>query len=225
MTTIVAISDLHGQLPPDGMIPTCDLLLIAGDICPCNFSKAYMGVEEKSREQYWWLKSTFKPWLEKQPVKETVATWGNHDWIGEKNRSVPPLPWHLLIDQGIELFGLKIYGSPWQTRFFDWAFNADEDSMEKKWNDIPDDTDILVLHGPPHGYGDLAWSGVGKEMVNTGSPSLTQRILDIKLKLAVAGHIHGGYGVYKVGDTTIANVSLLNEQYVMTNKPFSFELD
>jgi Icc-related predicted phosphoesterase len=217
---VVAISDLHGKFPD---ISECDLLLIAGDICPCRFGHGYMSVDNKATHQAFWLRDTFGPWLQKQPAKHVVATWGNHDWLGEKApERTPKLPWHMLIDQGIDLMGFKIYGSPWQPRFFDWAFNADEPFLEGKWHLIPDDTDILVLHGPPHGYGDLApaYRGVRDQMEHTGSPSLTKRIMEVKPQLVVFGHIHAGYGVYSENGVTMANVAVLNEQYLLTNKPF-----
>lgn len=50
-----------------------------------------------------------------------------------------------LEDSYIELYGLKIYGAPWQPRFCDWAFNVDRGAdILKKWNQIPSDTDILI---------------------------------------------------------------------------------
>ena len=42
--------------------------------------------------------------------------------------------------------------------------------MMEKWNKIPEDTDILVTHGPPLGYGDLTNRNQGagcSELLNT----------------------------------------------------------
>jgi hypothetical protein len=152
----------------------------------------------------------------------------NHDWIGEKAPHLSPkLRWHMLCDESINLLGFKIYGTPWQPRFFDWAFNADEDVLEKKWAAIPDDTDILVLHGPPYGFGDLApaYTGVRNEMERTGSPSLIKRIREIKPQLAIFGHIHPGYGVYEENGVVMANVSVLNDKYQLVNKPYRTTLE
>lgn len=208
---IVAISDLHGKLPA---IPECDLLLIGGDICPCRGSQQ-SGITFQS----FWLRGEFEPWLRDVPAKHVVATWGNHDWIGERAPERVRLPWTMLVDQSTELFGLKIYGTPWQPVFFDWAFNLTEPQLERKWAAIPDDTDILLLHGPPHGIGDMADSG------HVGSPSLRRRVSEVKPRLAVFGHIHSGYGVYEVGGSKLVNASLLDESYRMVNAPHVIELD
>ncbi|KAG4078701.1 hypothetical protein HA402_015291 [Bradysia odoriphaga] len=66
-----------------------------------------------------------------------------------------------LEDESIELFGLKIYGTPWQPEFCNWAFNVPRgEQCLAKWNQIPDGIDILITHTPPVGHGDLClfWS-------------------------------------------------------------------
>ncbi|XP_059154721.1 metallophosphoesterase domain-containing protein 1-like isoform X2 [Physella acuta] len=57
-----------------------------------------------------------------------------------------------LMDSSIDVCGIKIYGSPWQPEFHGWAFNLPRGAQcLEKWNMIPDDTDILMTHGPPLG--------------------------------------------------------------------------
>ena len=57
-----------------------------------------------------------------------------------------------LQDEMVEVGGLKIYGSPWQPRFYDWAFNVDRgEAIAKKWEPIPEGLDILITHGPVFG--------------------------------------------------------------------------
>jgi Icc-related predicted phosphoesterase len=209
---IVAISDIHGQLPES--LPPCDLLLIAGDICPLT--------DHEPRAQANWLATEFRAWLDRQRAAQVVATWGNHDFVGElAPHLVPPLRWQMLVDQAIEVLGLKIYGSPWQPRFFDWAFNLDEPDLEKRWQRIPSGIDILLLHGPPYGYGDLAGPNrFHPQGEHTGSPSLTRRILEVRPQLAVFGHIHEAFGVYELENVVLANVSVLNARYELVNRPF-----
>ena len=48
--------------------------------------------------------------------------------------------------------GLKIWGSPVQPEFNNWAFNvARGAAIRRYWEMIPESTDVLVSHGPPFG--------------------------------------------------------------------------
>ena len=62
---------------------------------------------------------------------------------------------------------------------------------------IPENTDILVTHGPPQGFHDEvdeAYSGPQ----NVGCPHLRRAIERIRPRLHVFGHIHEGHGVTRV---------------------------
>ena len=70
-------------------------------------------------------------------------------------------------------------------------------------------------------FGDF--SPYGKE--HTGSPSLTNKIREIKPRLVVGGHIHSGYGVYDMGEgITYVGASVVNEAYQLVNQPIVIEL-
>lgn len=217
---ICAISDLHGNLPS---VPACDLLIIGGDICPVYNHKPLF--------QAHWLRDEFSLWLEDLPVDNVVAIWGNHDYIGESKFAhlTPSLDWKLLTDTETTIDTISFWGSPWQLRFFDWAFNLDEDDLSRKYALIPDNINVIISHGPPQGYGDLAppHPKIRADYEHVGSPSLTQRILEIKPLLVITGHIHNAYGVHQMDgcDTLVANASLLDEKYRLVNKPLLFEID
>lgn len=219
---VTAVSDLHGYLPE---IPKTDLLLIGGDICPVH--------DHNIRFQQTWLDTDFRYWLSKiqnKGVKKVIGVFGNHDFIGEEKPSWIPkdLPWTYLEDSGIQYEGMNVWGNPWQSIFYNWAYNLSEPDLKKKWDLIPNNTNILVLHGPPYGYGDKAprYNSSGYE--HTGSPSLTERIKQLPdLKLCIWGHIHFSYGTYKIPElhnAILANVSIMNEQYKPVNKIMSFEI-
>lgn len=208
---LACVSDLHGYLPDLSDIEF-DILLIGGDICPVHDHSLVFQIR--------WLDKVFRQWLKKieRPV---IAVSGNHDHVFEKS-TPPKLPWTYLQDTGTEFQGLKIWGSPWQPTFHNWAFNLDEPELVEKWAMIPENTDILLLHGPPYGYGDFS----PYDKIHTGSPGLTKVIERIKPKLVIGGHIHSARNLYFIGENTMmANVSIVNEQYKMTNKPFEFILD
>jgi len=204
---VVAISDLHGHLPK---IPSCDLLLIAGDLCPMS---DIVG-------QRWWLQEVFGPWLESLDVKDIIGVAGNHDWIFERAKHlVPKLPWTYLEDNLAEVQGLTIYGIPWQRRFYDWAFNLDEPELGSKYAKIPEGVDIIVSHGPPFYFGDLTKRGE-----HVGCRTFIEKVQEIKPKLVVFGHIHCDHGQWDYEDCKLANVTVVNEKYEMVYEPLVFDL-
>lgn len=223
---IVAISDLHGFLPTN--IPKCDLLLIAGDICPV--------VDHSFTRQYKWLHIQFRDWLERVPAKEIVGVAGNHDlifdpndcnagsWLGGTTRVGPPkdLPWHYLEDSSIDLLGKRIFGFPWQLWYGGWAFNCDEDGIDTSMQCMPRDTDIVVAHGPPYGFGDIPIHDRPK-----GSSKFRKKIVEVKPQLTVFGHIHEGRGCWNLPgtDCILANVALVNRAYQMIHDPMEFNID
>jgi len=151
-----------------------------------------------------------------------VAIAGNHDFLFQKAPDmIPKRPdiWTYLQDDFIVYNGFKIYGSPWQPVYYDWAFNLPEEELWHKWQHIPSDTDILVTHGPPYGYGDT--SGGSK----VGSHTLEARIRVVKPKLHVCGHIHNGYGVYDLDGTTVVNAAIVDMKYQPVKDPIIIDTD
>ncbi|KAK9496616.1 hypothetical protein O3M35_013099 [Rhynocoris fuscipes] len=126
-----------------------------------------------------------------------------------------------LQDEAINISGLKIYGTPWQPEFHRWAFNLPRgEECLKKWNLIPDDTDILVTHTPPIGHGDLCCTGVRAGCVEL--LATVQR--RVKPKYHVFGHIHEGYGVSTDGNVIYVNASTCNINYLPINPPIVFDI-
>jgi predicted phosphodiesterase len=212
---IVAMSDLHGQLPRH--VPVCDLLLLAGDLTPVtnhglNFQRD-------------WLDGEFRFWLKRLPVRKIIGIAGNHDLIFEHAPEKVPrdLPWTYLQDSGTTWEGLRIWGTPWQPWFWDWAFNGNPERLQRQWALIPNDTDILIVHGPPRGYGDGVPEASGVRLC--GCPHLLSRITEIQPRLVVFGHIHEGRGDWQLGKTRVANVTMVDAQYRPVHEPFVFEVE
>src|SRR3712207_5190443 len=105
---IVCISDTH-TLHDRVQVPDGDVLVHTGD-----FTK--VGAEKDVR--------AFDRWLASLPHREKVIVAGNHDFCFERTRDARD--WitaaHYLEDSGATVSGLRFWGSPWQPRFFDWAF-------------------------------------------------------------------------------------------------------
>jgi Icc-related predicted phosphoesterase len=129
-----------------------------------------------------------------------------------------------LIDDYVEFEGLKIYGSPWQPEFYNWAFNLPRNGkeLEEKWNNIPDDTDILLTHGPAWGILDTV---VNRRDVNLGCEMLTKRLETLHPLIHICGHIHTGYGYVEKNGTHFFNASILDERYSHNQKPFDITIN
>jgi len=140
---IRAVSDLHGHLPD---VPACDLLLIAGDICPLTDGRAAV--------QAAWLDGPCRAWLQGLPVGHVVVVAGNHDFVFEQPERVPPLPWTYLQDRLVTVGGLRVYGTPWTPIAGHWAFQATAEELAQRLASMPTGLDVLVSHFPPRGFGD-----------------------------------------------------------------------
>jgi Icc-related predicted phosphoesterase len=117
---------------------------------------------------------------------------------------------------------IKIWGTPWQPEFHNWAFNLPRgEKLKEKWDMIPVNTDILITHGPPFGKLDY----VPYDSVNVGCEELMKRVEEIKPKIHVFGHIHEGYGYVFDGNTHFINAAVLNGRYEFRNKPITVDWD
>lgn len=209
MTHVVAVSDLHGQLPP---IPPCDLLVVAGDICPL--------ADHTAGAQRVFLEGRFADWLVAAPAAAVVGIAGNHDLLAEADPGLAEsLPWTYLCNSGAEVAGLQVWGSPFAVTYGDWAFMQSDAELEQRFDAIPGGLDILVVHGPPYRVLDRARRGV-----DTGSRALRRAILRARPRLGIFGHIHEAHGEAELGDTRCLNVSLVDERYVVRHAPRELEV-
>lgn len=206
---IVALSDTH-------VVPRCDLLIHAGDF-------SGRGRVEDTVD--------FLQWFERQPAKHRVLIAGNHDLFAEAHaaefsRMLRAYEIAHLHDSGIEIDGLKIWGSPYTPKFFDWAFMRERgEAIRAHWDLIPEDTDILITHGPPLGRGDRNDKGEF-----CGCADLLKRVEVVKPRLHIFGHIHEGRGEYRWhGQRTrfvnAANIGPIAGSRVMLRQPVEIELD
>lgn len=126
-----------------------------------------------------------------------------------------------LQDEACSVLGLRIYGTPWQPEFCDWAFNLPRGApCLEKWDQIPSDTDILITHTPPIGHGDLTCSGV-----RAGCVDLLETVRSrVQPRYHVFGHIHEGYGVSTDGKVIYVNASTCDINYMPNNKPIVFDI-
>lgn len=207
---VVLISDTHlrhERGPVD--VPPGDVLVHAGD--------ALLGGD---LGELW----TFARWFEALPHPHKVFVPGNHDRIFEDAEDLGRAGLKcatVLLDQEATVAGLRVYGSPWQPEFQDWAFNLPRGRpLAEKWNRIPSGLDILVTHGPPAGILD---DGARNERL--GCRDLREAVERTRPRVHVFGHIHPGYGAKEVGPTLFVNASVCDPAYRAVNRPIVLEMD
>lgn len=205
---IIFISDTHGKHHPIEL-PEGDMIIHSGDIS----SRGRVNEVEE-----------FLAWFTSLDYKYKVFIAGNHDFYFENKsqnfiQELMPEGVYYLCDSGVEIEGLRIYGSPITPFFYNWAFNRHRgDDIKKYWDIIPLNTDILITHGPAYGVLDYTIGGD-----NAGCEELLSAIKRVKPRYHLFGHIHEGYGVFETDETTFINGSMLNESYAPINHPMSIE--
>ena len=206
---VVIISDTHCIEIDE--VPDCDILIHCGDL-------TFEGSEEQ-------IGSALR-WLSKLPGQHKILVAGNHDWLFERDAKTATemcdeLGITYLMDRLIEVCGIRIYGSPWQPEFFQWAFNLPRgEPLAEKWDKIPENTDILITHGPPIKVLDF----VPKSGFHVGCEELKKVVDKIKPAVHAFGHIHEGYGVEVIDKTMFINASICDEKYKPINKPIEIEI-
>ena len=127
-----------------------------------------------------------------------------------------------LENSSIDIEGIKIWGSPITPAFgYGWAFNAYRHEINQYWQTIPNDTDIVITHGPIYGYCDRT----NREGLNVGCEQLYHRLNEIKPQLHFSGHIHEAYGYRNTNWGYAFNGCNCDLSYLVNNKPMAFEYD
>ncbi len=232
---VTAISDLHGDRP---RLKGGDLLIIAGDLTARDRLSEYLD---------------FCHWLKNQNYDKKIVIAGNHDMRIQKEPfqfdtmltgdtylcdSGTEVEYEEEVEEEHKFKGLisykvkrklKLWGTPW-TQWFQ-GVNPDcaafmlrtEFELKDKFDLIPEDTDILITHGPcaqrlDHTlYGDRA-----------GSTALRSRVDYLasqkQLKYHFHGHIHEAYGEHEEGGLKTYNVARMDRNYIPKNKIVNIEI-
>lgn len=195
------IRDFHDRTELEELLPGGPILVHAGDV-------SSRGTEREIRQ--------FLEWFSKLQYRHKILIAGNHDFffevadsaaVSELLAEYPGITY--LNDSGITIEGIKFWGSPITPFFHNWAFNRYPNEIQTHWDMIPEDTDVLITHGPPKGILDLA----EYDQVHVGCPFLMERVKLIKPKVHVFGHIHEARGRQEVDGTVYINASAVTLKY------------
>ena len=229
---ILCISDTHEKHHkiPKHQLPKCDIVICAGDFTQFGSSEGTQ---------------SFCEWFSSLDAEYRVVIAGNHEITFDDYKNKPMMKSNIerllrktklplekskqimnefkdkiiyLENESVELYGIKIFGSPMTHYWKEWAFFYPDEKGDEIWSSIPADTDILVTHTCPLSDIDLM------EGRHVGCPSLAKAVLRIQPSLHIYGHLHEGYGTAKIGNTKIANVSILDKKRNPVHKPMLFDI-
>jgi Icc-related predicted phosphoesterase len=178
--------------------------------------------------------TAFLEWFNELPNRYKIFIAGNHDFffeytplqeIEELLKKYPNIIY--LNDSGITIEGINFWGSPITPWYHNWAFNRTRSlgkggikgGIKEHWDLIPQNTDVLLVHGPPFDILDKTWRND-----STGCIDLLNTINLIKPQIVAFGHIHEAYGLVKLDNTLYLNASILNIQYLPANLPHIIEI-
>jgi Icc-related predicted phosphoesterase len=219
LTRFVLISDTHKQhRKMEHPIPDGDVLIHAGDLTS-DRDALRLGVLHDANSWFKALSHRFSL---------VVFCPGNHD---QNFEDTPQLATDILtagIDNMIVLinkstrFGrFNIHGIPQTPRHFDWAFNVDRGPLIRRYYDnIPEDTNVLITHGPPCGVMD------SYEGAHVGCEELKSYLQarEVVPELHVFGHIHAGYGLIQTANSYVVNAAICDAANKPVNKPIVVDL-
>jgi Icc-related predicted phosphoesterase len=151
---------------------------------------------------------------------------GNHDLMFEKEPEIavamlksrcPRV--HYLNESGVEIMGLKFWGSPWTPEVpkhisaMTWGFCKQRSEMKPCWDKIPAGLDVLITHGPPYG-GRESLGGNLPDGQDVGDQHLREAILEKRPRVHLCGHIHPGYGNRIYRGIRFINAALFRSDFV-----------
>lgn len=191
-----------------------DVLVHAGDLTTYG---SRMEVEEATT------------WLASLPYQTKLLVWGNHDEFGSSPQFTMPAGITLLQDSGVEIQGIKIWGSPWVPRLLRSHTGRDKDALRQAWGLIPSDTEVLITHGPPYGILDQMDWFTGNSFVERrmGCEYLARMLRDQcpALRVHVFGHMHENHGCHEGHRITHYNVAILDDNHQRGRLPTIIPLD
>lgn len=217
---ITFISDTHTKHDKiNGFLTGGDILVHAGDLTGRgyiteieNFMKWYDNINNYDTKVFIAGNHDFGFQDDNQKLRGLLTGYKTIDYLEDDL---------MMVGEDYETM-IKIWGTPWQPEFHNWAFNLPRgEKLKEKWDMIPVDVDILVTHGPAFGKLDY----VPYDGKNVGCEDLLNRIQEIKPKIHVCGHIHSGRGIVFSEGTLYINAAVLNERYEFQNKPIVIDFD
>ncbi|MDE7080721.1 MAG: metallophosphoesterase [Muribaculaceae bacterium] len=190
---ILHLSDTHNCHHRLRDLPEADIAVHSGDFCMA-------GTEQEAFD--------FINWFCDLPYRHKIFICGNHDnclhgaGIDGLDSNV-----HYLCNSGVEIEGIRFYGIP---MFFEDCITG---RQRRNYENIPDDTDILITHAPAYGILDH------DDGIHHGSAEILARLSALHLKAHLFGHIHARHGIIVQDGITFSNGAIMNADYSNLHSP------
>lgn len=206
---IVIISDTHGEHAKLGRL-SGDVLIHCGDFALGDVDQAA-------------VLSDLDRWFAAQDFRHVICVGGNHDFLVEEKKIRGEQVFRHAIcleDEGLEIDGFTFFGAPWVPELRQWAHFLTPSELQRAWERIPENLDVLITHTPPRGI--LDRSSRGKAC---GCELLGARLASVPPRLHCFGHIHASAGTEQIGETRFVNASMVNSRYEVSREPTVISLE
>lgn len=209
--TVLATSDLHNT-DIDTLLAhanKCDCMIIAGDVLPKGCQKDFSRAKR-------YLNGPFRTWCEKFQ-KPIFLIAGNHDiYLTDPHVSVDwPKNVTYLCDSSAHFGDFTFYGTPWchwhgknQKERTPGLFEVATNTLNEKFNMIPDGVDVLLIHENPKLHKEELES-LGLKNFEKGNKPIRKALKERRPKLVLCGHNHrNDHKVFELfSGTHVASVS------------------
>lgn len=213
MFKIEATADTHFVISPE-FFSGADVLVVAGDFLMIGSAAEVFERLEAIRAL---------------PHPTKIVVCGNHDkcfdpLIGHEfyvfvQKVYPDITFlGYPFNTSVTINGKLFLALPYVSTLPRWGFNKDEAWLEMLVTTLPK-ADVVISHAPPKGIRD------GREVGESwGVGAWVNYLHGASPKVWICGHVHESYGVEKVADTVVYNVSMCDEHYRQVNKPMIIEV-
>lgn len=200
---ILHLSDTHGAHHRLGNLPEADVVVHSGDFC-------MVGEEREALD--------FLNWFCDLPYRHKIFICGNHDsCLYDSTIEGLDDNIHYLRNSSVQIDGLKFYGVP---MFIEDCVSS---RQARNYAQIHDDTDVLITHSPAFGILDLD-DGIDGELIHYGSEKILERVMTIRPRAHLFGHIHRQHGVAVQNGILYSNGAIMNDEYSKLNTPNIIEV-
>lgn len=195
---ILHLSDTHGCHRRLIDLPEADIVVHSGDFC-------MVGSETEAID--------FLNWFCDLPYAHKIFICGNHDdCLYGANIDGLDSNDHYLCNTGVEINGVKFYGVP--------MFMGDcvTERQSRNISKIQEGTDVLITHSPAYGILDY------DDSINYGDKQLLTKVMELRPKLHLFGHIHRQHSIISMDGITFSNGAIMSDDYTSLQSPFILEI-